>query len=304
MRISAYGQTGPYRDLPGFARIAHAFSGLAYLAGEADGPPVTPGSTSLADYLTGIYGVVGALLALRARETTGEGQCVDLTLYEPIFRVLDELAPAFEQFGIVRERMGPDTVNVVPHGHFEAADGRWIAIACSNDDMFARLAKAMGRPELAAADAWGPKEARLAERARVNDVVGQWVGSMARDEVLDVCRTAQVPAGPIYSIADIFEDPQYAHRETIVQADSRIGPLSIPGTLPGVVRHAGRDPLAGARARIPHRRGAARGAPPDGRRDRRPPRGRHRVNVTILRRERPSPRDAPGRRSADDEVIG
>ena len=149
VRVSAYGQTGPNRDLPGFARIAHAFSGLAYLAGEPDGPPVTPGSTSLADYVTGLYGVVGVLLALRAREATGTGQCVDLALYETIFRMLDELAPAYQQFGFVRERMGADTVNVLPHSHYRTSDGRWIAIACSNDDMFARLARAMERPELA-----------------------------------------------------------------------------------------------------------------------------------------------------------
>lgn len=234
VRISAYGQTGPNRDLPGFARIAHAFSGLAYLAGEPDGPPVTPGSTSLADYVTGLYGVVGVLLALRAREETGTGQCVDLALYETIFRLLDELVPAFQQTGFVRERMGADTVNVVPHSHYESQDGRWLAIACTNDEMFARLAQAMGRPELAAADQYGPKEKRLAARPMVNALVAAWVASLTRDEALHVCREAHVPAGPVYSIDEIFEDPQYAHRRTIVTADSRVGPLAVPGTVPAL----------------------------------------------------------------------
>jgi len=234
VRVSAYGQTGPNRDLPGFARIAHAFSGLAYLAGEPDGPPVTPGSTSLADYMTGLYGVIGVLLALRARETTGTGQCVDLALYEPIFRVLDELAPAFQQFGFVRERMGADTVNVVPHSHYQTSDGRWIAIACSSDEMFARLARVMGRPELAGEDRYGPKRARLAARDEVNALVTEWVGSLSLDEVLSACRAGEVPAGPLNSIADIFEDPQYAHRQTIVTEESRIGPLAVPGTLPAL----------------------------------------------------------------------
>ena len=117
VRISAYGQTGPDRMKPGFARIAHAFSGLAYLAGEPGRVPVTPGSTSLADYASGLYGALGALIALHARERTGIGQYVDLALYESIFRLLDELAPAFQQSGKVRERMGPNTVNVTPHGH-------------------------------------------------------------------------------------------------------------------------------------------------------------------------------------------
>ena len=234
LRVSAYGQSGPMSDQPGFARIAHAFSGLAYLAGEADGPPVTPGSTSLADYIAGLYGAVGVLLALRARELTGEGQCIDVALFEATFRVLDEIAPAFQRLGFVRERMGPDTVNVLPHSHYETKDGLWLAIACTNDDMFARLAGAMGRPELAGEDTYGLKEKRLAARDQVNALVGEWVGSLRRDDALAACREAQVPAGPLYSIAEIFEDPQYAHRETIVTAESRIGPLAVPGVMPAL----------------------------------------------------------------------
>lgn len=232
LRVSAYGQTGPNRDQPGFARIAHAVSGLAYLAGEPDGRPVTPGSTSLADYITGLYGVIGVMMALRARETTGTGQVVDLALYETVFRVLDEIAPAFQQFGFVRERMGADTVNVAPHSNYECSDGRWISIACTNDEMFARLARAMGRPELADDDHYGPKNQRLAALDAVNELVSSWVRSHTRDEAIAVCRQFEVPAGPINSIADIFADPQYAHRENIKMVDSRIGPLAVPNTLP------------------------------------------------------------------------
>ena len=151
-----------------------------------------------------------------------------------MFRVLDELAPAFQQTGYVRERMGADTVNVVPHSHYESQDGRWLAIACTNDDMFARLATAMGRPELAGEDQYGPKEKRLAARPLVNALVAEWVASRTRDEAMAACRAADVPAGPLYSIAEIFEDPQYLHRQTIVTAESRIGPLAVPGTLPGL----------------------------------------------------------------------
>mgnify|MGYP001552107072 CR=1 FL=1 len=172
------------------------------------------------------------MLALRGRDLTGEGQVIDLALYETIFRMLDEIAPAFQQFGLVRERMGADTVNVVPHSHYRTSDGRWIAIACSNDDMFGRLAQAMGRPELADPDAYGPKPARLAARDEVNTLVGDWVGSLACSEVLGRCNAAGVPAGQLYSIADIFEDPQYAHRGNIVTEPSRIGPLAVPAVLP------------------------------------------------------------------------
>ena len=232
LRVSAYGQAGPNRDLPGFARIAHGFSGLAFLAGEPGRTPVTPGSTSLADYVTGLYGVVGVLLALRARELTGTGQCVDLALYETIFRMLDELAPAYQRFGFVRERMGPDTVNVVPHSHYRTKDDRWVAIACSSDEMFARLSRAMGRPELSGPARFGPKQSRLAARDEVNLIVTDWIGSLTRDEVLARCKAEEVPAGPLYSIDEIFTDPQYLHRGNIVTRDSRIGPLAVPGPLP------------------------------------------------------------------------
>ncbi len=232
VRISAYGQTGPYRDRPGFARVAHAFSGLAFLAGEPGRVPVVPGSTSLADYMAGIYGALGAMVALRARERTGEGQCVDLGLYEPIFRVLDEIVPAFQQSGFIRERMGADTVNVCPHSHYRTRDGKWIAIACSNDRIFERLAKAMGRPELAGADRYGPKDKRLAARNEVNGIVADWVASLDCADALARCDEAGTPASLIYSIADIFADPQYRARENIRTVDSRIGPLAVPGIVP------------------------------------------------------------------------
>jgi crotonobetainyl-CoA:carnitine CoA-transferase CaiB-like acyl-CoA transferase len=142
--------------------------------------------------------------------------------------------------------MGADTVNVVPHGHFQSGDGRWLAIACSNDTMFARLARTMGQPELADPDRLGPKEARLAAREEINRLVADWVGSITLDEALARCRDGEVPAGPVYSIADIFTDPQYAHRGTITTEDSRIGPLAVPGTIPalsetpGAIRWLGR----------------------------------------------------------------
>jgi crotonobetainyl-CoA:carnitine CoA-transferase CaiB-like acyl-CoA transferase len=239
LRISGYGQTGPNSDLPGFARIAHGFSGLAYLAGEPGRVPVTPGSTSMADYVTGLYGATAVLLALQERSRSGRGQCIDLALYETVFRMLDELVPAFQQHGYVRERMGPDTVNVVPHGHFRSADGRWIAIACSTDRMFARLAEAMEQPGLADADRYGPKAARLADRDAINAIVAAWIGSLTGDEVLRRCRDAHAAAGPLHSVADIFTDPHYAHRGTIATHDSRIGPLAVPNVVPTLSRTPG-----------------------------------------------------------------
>ncbi len=232
VRISAYGQTGPYREQPGFARVAHAFSGLAFLAGEPGRVPVVPGSTSLADYMSGLYGALGAMIALHAREKSGEGQCVDLGLYEPVFRVLDEIVPAFQQSGFIRERLGADTVNVCPHSHYRSRDDKWIAIACSNDKIFERLAGAMDRPELAHADQFGLKEKRLAARNTVNGIVADWVATLDCSDVLARCEKAGTPASLIYSIADIFEDPQYQARENIRTVASRIGDLAVPGVVP------------------------------------------------------------------------
>ena len=203
------------RTQPGFARIAHAFSGLTYLAGEPGGPPVVPGSTSLADYMSGMYGAIGALVALKARDATGVGQCVDLALYESVFRVLDEIAPAYQKFGYVRERMGADTVNVCPHSHYPTRDGKWVAIACTSDQMFVRLADTMQQPELASAERYGPQALRLAARDDVNAIVATWVASSDCETILARCMAGGVPASLIYSIADIFEDPQYRARGNI-----------------------------------------------------------------------------------------
>jgi crotonobetainyl-CoA:carnitine CoA-transferase CaiB-like acyl-CoA transferase len=191
-----------------------------------------PGSTSLADYMSGMYGAIGALVALRARETTGEGQCIDLALYESVFRVLDEIAPAYQKFGYVRERMGADAVNVCPHSHYETKDGKWIAIACTSDAMFARLAEAMEQPALASDNRYGPKELRLAAREEVNAIVARWVASLDLETVLKRCAEGGVPASLIYSIADIFEDPQYRARGNIKMTDSRAGAIAVPGVVP------------------------------------------------------------------------
>ena len=235
LRVSAYGQTGPRASKPGFARIAHAFSGLAYLSGEPGRPPVVPGSTSLADYMTGMWGAIGVMVALRHAAATGQGQVIDIGLYESIFRVLDEIAPAYARYGYQRERMGPDTVNVVPHSHYETRDGAWVALACSNDRMWERLATAMDKPELAHDPRYAKTTARAERRAEVNGIVAQWVGSLPFADVLAACEAAEAPVSKLNSIADIFADPQYAARGNLMSVDDpRIGPLVIPAALPAM----------------------------------------------------------------------
>ena len=241
LRVSGYGQTGPYKDRPGFARIAQAFGGLSHLAGMPGGPPVTPGSTSLADYTTGLYGAIGILVALKGRDQTGRGQVIDIGLYESIFRFLDELAPAYAREGIVRDREGIGTRNACPHGHFPTGDGKWVAIACTSDRMFERLAQVMGRPELAAADTYRTMPQRLADRETVDGLVSDFTRSMSQAELLAKCDAGEVPCGAVNSIADIFEDPQFAARENLVTlTEPDVGEVVVPGVVPKLSETPGR----------------------------------------------------------------
>lgn len=245
LRISAYGQTGPKREEPGFARIAHAFSGLSWLAGESDGPPVVPGSTSMADYVSGMWGAIGVLTALRARETSGRGQFIDIGLYESVFRLLDEIAPAYAKYGTVRERMGADTVNVVPHSHYQTGSGEWVALACTNDKMFERLAAVMEQPELALE--FPTSSIRVHNRDKINSLVAKWISERPLPEVIKITQEGGVPCAQIYSIRDIFEDPQYKARENLLHIhDERAGDLVLPAPLPRLsetpptYKHSGR----------------------------------------------------------------
>ena len=231
LRVSGYGQTGPYKDRPGFARIAHAYCGLTYLSGMPGEIPVTPGSTSLGDYMTGMYGCIGIMMALRHRDATGQGQMVDCALYESIFRALDEIAPRYAIDGFVREAEGTGTVNACPHGHFPSGDSKFLAIACTTDKMFERLTEAMARPDLW--ERFGDQAARLAGREIVLAEVEAWTKSMPRDDVIAVCTKFGVPAGAVNSIADIFADPHFKERGTLTTIDvPGIGPITVPAALP------------------------------------------------------------------------
>jgi succinyl-CoA:(S)-malate CoA-transferase subunit B len=231
VRISAFGQTGPYRERPGFGRIAAAMGGISYLSGYPDRPPVTPGTPTIPDYLAGALAAFGALAALEARRRTGQGQVVDVGLYEPMLRMLDELIPVYGATGYVRERIGSGTEYVVPHNHYRARDGRWLAIACTNDRMFERLASAMGRPELA--KEFSTMTARLARRGELDAIVQDWVGAADGQDVLARLDAAEVPCGPVTSARDLFENPQVRARENIVEMANPLGGLlAMVGVVP------------------------------------------------------------------------
>jgi succinyl-CoA:(S)-malate CoA-transferase subunit B len=239
VRISAFGQTGPYRERPGFGRIAAAMGGLSYLSGYPDRPPVTPGTPTIPDYLAGALGAFGALVALEHRHRSGEGQVVDVGLYEPMLRMLDELIPVHAATGYVRERIGSGTEYVVPHNHYRARDGRWVAIACTNDRMFGRLAAAMGCPGLATE--FPTMDARLERRADLDAIVQTWVGAADAHEVLARLDAAEVPCGPVASARDLFADPQVKARENIVTLPNPLGgALAMVGIVPRLTASPGR----------------------------------------------------------------
>ena len=241
LRVSGYGQTGPYRHRSGFAHIAHAFGGLSYLAGFPGETPVLPGTVPLGDYFSSIYGAIGILMALRHREKTGRGQIIDVGIYEAVFRQLDEIAASYGLLGKVREREGAGSFVAVPHGHFRTQDDKWIAIACTTDKMFERLAEAMERPELASSALYGEQRKRLAARNEVNQIVIEWVGSLPRTEVLNRCLDKEVPVGKLNSIADIFEDEHFQARGNLVTLEEPgLGEVVVPGVTPTLSATPGR----------------------------------------------------------------
>jgi succinyl-CoA:(S)-malate CoA-transferase subunit A len=240
LRVSGYGQTGPYRRRSGFAHIAHAFGGLSYLAGFPGETPVLPGTAPLGDYTSSLYGAIGVLLALRHREKTGRGQVIDVGIYESVFRQLDEIAGAYGLYGKIREREGAGSFVAVPHGHFRTADDKWIAIACTTDKMFERLAEAMERPDLASTSLYGEQRTRLAARDEVNQIVIDWVASLPRDEVIQRCLNKEVPVGKVNNIADIFEDEHFQARGNLARIDEDGQEVTVPGVIPILSETPGR----------------------------------------------------------------
>ena len=246
VRISAFGQTGPYRERPGFGRIAAAVGGVSYLSGYPDRPPVTPGTPTVPDYLAGIMGALGALVALRARERTGEGQVVDLGLYEPIVRILDDAIPVFGALGYVRERIGSAAESAAPHNHYQSRDGRWIAVACTNDRMFGRLAAAMGTPDLV--ERFPKMRDRLSARAELDGLVQAWVGARDAVDALAALDAAEVPCALVNSVRDLFDDPQVKARENIATVPvPGLGSVHMPGVVPRLSSTPGAIRFAGAR---------------------------------------------------------
>jgi crotonobetainyl-CoA:carnitine CoA-transferase CaiB-like acyl-CoA transferase len=233
VRVSGYGQTGPARHKPGFGRIAHAFGGLTYLAGYPDRPPVNPGSATIADYVAGLFAAFGVMVAREYRARTGRGQQIDVALYEAIFRILDSLAITYSVKGTVRERVGTITPLAAPHNHYPTADEKWIAIACTNDRLFTRLVRVMGCPELSTDPRFADARSRVEHCEELDTLVSAWTARHPLRKLVQLLDEAEIPCSPIYSIADIFQDPQYRARQTLLEVvHPLLGPLQMPTVIP------------------------------------------------------------------------
>jgi len=234
VRATGYGQTGPYSSKPGFARVGQAFGGLTYLAGEPGGPPLTPGSTTLSDYITPIFGAFGTMLALRHRDRTQQGQVVDVALYETTFRSLDTITVDYSSRKLIRDRTGRSGAPyAAPHGQFPCKDGNWIALACTGDRMWQRFCKAVGRDELAEDNRFVTLEPRLLNRDELDSIVDGITTQYNRDDLLAMFDREEVAAGPVNNIEDIFHDPHYWAREMLLKmTDPLYGELTFPGIVP------------------------------------------------------------------------
>jgi formyl-CoA transferase len=228
VRISGYGQSGPYRERPGFAAIGEAMGGLRYITGFPDRPPVRP-NLSVGDTLASLHGVIGALLALRS----GKGQIVDVALYESVFNVTESLLPEFDATGEIRQRSGSTLPGIAPSNLYPCSDGSYVLIAGNADSLYRRLMSAIGREDLRDDPALARNDGRAAQMARIDQAIAEWTAKRSQRQVLEEMEKAEVPAGRIYSAADIAADPHYAARGMIQQVLAGDGePLKVPGIVP------------------------------------------------------------------------
>jgi formyl-CoA transferase len=228
VRISGYGQTGPYRERPGFAAIGEAMGGLRYITGYPDRPPVRP-NLSVGDTLASLHGVIGALLALRS----GKGQIVDVALYESVFNVTESLLPEYDALGEIRQRSGSTLPGIAPSNLYPCSDGSYVLIAGNADSLYRRLMGAIGREDLRDDPALARNDGRAAQMERIDEAIAAWTARRTQEEVLREMEKAEVPAGRIYSAADIAADPHYAARGMLRQVVAGDGePLRVPGIIP------------------------------------------------------------------------
>lgn len=239
LRISGYGQTGPYRDKPGFGVVAEAMGGLRHLTAEPGRVPVRVG-VSIGDTLASLHGVIGILLALQERHRSGQGQVIDIALYEAVFNCMESLLPEYSAFGEVRQAGGSALPGIAPSNAYLCADGGYVLVAGNGDSIFKRLMGMIGRSDLADDPALENNDGRVARVAELDQAIGDWAKTKTTDQALQLLDSVAVPAGKIYTVADIANDPHFKARgniETIQMHDG--SKLDVPGVIPKLSRTPG-----------------------------------------------------------------
>lgn len=241
VRVSGYGQTGPFATRPGYGTIAEAMSGIPFFTGAPDGPPTLPGFP-MADTVTGVFAAFAAMTALheRSKNAEGRGQVVDIALYESLFRLVDSQVIGFDQLGLVKERMGNRLGEDAPRNAYETADGGWIAISASSNRTWTRLATAIGRSELATDERFSTASNRVRNVEELDAILAAWFLLKDAAAAMDILDGYDVTAGPVLSVADIFEHPQYTARENVIEVpDPDFGIVRMQGVVPKFSRTPG-----------------------------------------------------------------
>ena len=233
VRLSGFGQTGPMKDQPGFGAVGESMGGLRYITGFEDRPPVRTG-ISIGDSIAALWGVIGALMALRHREVNGGlGQVVDVALYEAIFAMMESMVPEFDVFGFIRERSGNIMPGITPSSIHTSADGKHVQIGANGDAIFKRFMLVIGREDLANDPLLASNDGRDSRRDELYGVIDRWVNSLPLQTVLDLLNQAEVPVSRIFSAEDMFNDPQYLAREMFLHAKLPDGKdFKMPGIVP------------------------------------------------------------------------
>ncbi len=233
VRLSGFGQTGPYRDRPGFGAIGESMGGLRYITGFPDRPPARVG-VSIGDSIAALHGVIGAMMALHHRNMNGgRGQYVDVALYEAVFNMMESVLPEYGMFGMVRERSGASLPGIVPSNTYISRDNKYVVIGANADSIFKRMMHAIGRSDLANDPALAHNDGRVARTAEIEQVISDWVAANDLERVLEVLEKAEVPSGKIFDVADIANDPHFAAREMIREFKLGDGkPVTLPGIVP------------------------------------------------------------------------
>lgn len=246
-RISGYGQTGPYASKPGYASVTEGFGGFRYINGEPDKAPVRP-NISMGDTVAGIHAALGIALALiqRAKPGAGEGQVVDVALYESVFNLMEGIVPEYDGGGVIREPSGTTVTGIVPTNTYRCDDGKYVVIGGNGDSIFKRLMSAAGRSDMAENPAMADNAGRIEHEPEIDEALAQWCATHSSVHIINTLEEARVPVGPIYNVEDMMVDPQYQARGMFEQVEIDGKPLKIPAIMPKLDSTPGRTDWPGS----------------------------------------------------------